>query len=150
MKFKCYPMKFKSVAIPSPSLGVGCDPKKRPKLVVPNQSMSLREILTRFVRQEALPVEHKGVFGSDGSIDPESDSEFNIDQEKAKGWDLTEKDDFAEKVRARHAEHHALEQEKAKKAKADAEVKAKADYDKRVRLEARKLAKKAGEKPPSI
>lgn len=147
MKFKAYPMKFKSVAIPAPSKG---EPGGRPSLVVPDQSMSLRDILTRFVRKESLPVAHAATYGSEGSIDPESDSEFNIDQEKAKSWDLTEKDEFAEKVRAKHAEHHAAEQEKLKKAKADAEAKAKAEYDKRVRLEARKLAKKAGEKPPSI
>lgn len=149
MRYKSHPMgmKFKSIAIPAPSSGV---PGGRPKEVVPNQSMSLKEMLERFVRKEPLPVAHSGKFGSEGEIDPESDSEFNIDQEKAKGWDLTEKEEFADKVRAKHAEWHAAEQEKLRKQKAEAEAKAKADWDKKVRMEARKLAKKAGQKPPSI
>lgn len=147
MKFKNYPMKFKSIAIPEPSKGT---PGGRPSQAVPDQSLSLQDILARFVRKEPLPVGHKAAYGSEGSIDPESESEFNIDQEKAKGWDLTEKDDFAEKVREKHAEHHAAEHEKAQKAKSDAEVKAKADYEKQVRLAARKLLKKQGSKDPSI
>ena len=149
MRYKSHPMgmKFKSQALPAPSKGVKGG---RPKLVVPDQSMSLKEILQRFVRKEPLPVSHRGSFGSEGEIDPESDSEFNIDQEKAKSWDLTEKQEFADKVRAKHAEHHALEQDKLRKQKVQAELKAKEDYDKRVRIEARKLAKKAGQKPPSI
>lgn len=150
MKFKSYPMKFKSIAIPEPDKGCAHGKPVRVSIAVPNQSMSLREMLQRFVRKEPLPVAHSGHYGSDGEIDPDSDSEFNIDQEKAKGWDLTEKEEFADKVRAKHAEWHALEQEKKRKEKAEAELKAKAEWEKKVRIEARKLAKKAGQKPPSI
>lgn len=140
-------MIFKGKAIPAPSQG---EKGGRPKQVVPDASMSLKEILQRFVRKEPLPVAHNGVFGSDGLIDPESESEFNIDQEKARGWDLTEREEFADKVRAKHAEHHALEVEKQRKVKQEAEAKAKADFDKRVRLEARKLTKKQAGSTGSI
>lgn len=147
MKMKAYPMKFKSIAVPEPSQGTKVEGVKN---VVPDQSMSLREILQRFVRKETLPVGHQGVFGSDGAIDPDSDSEFNIDQEKARGWDLTEKDEFNEKVRAEVRKHEAAESQKKAKEAADAAAKAKADYEKAVRIAARKLVKKGGEQPPSI
>lgn len=147
MKMKGYPMKFKSIAIPEPSKGA---PGGRPAQVVPDQSLDLKEILARFVRKEPLPVGHTGYYGSDGEIDPESESEFNIDQEKAKGWDLTEKFEFSEKVQAEVRKHEAEESRRKAKEASDAAAKARADYEKAVRIAARKLAKKAGEKPPSI
>lgn len=102
------------------------------------------------MRAEALPVAHSGVYGSDGSIDPESDHELNIDVEKAKGWDLTEKAEYGERVRQYVAQHDSHLKEKAEaQAKANRE-KAEKDYRRAVRMEAKKLARKSGGKPDSI
>lgn len=132
-------IRYKGVAWPSPTPG---EKRKGKKEVVPDQSLSLKEILRRFVRNEALPVGHKAVYGSDGEIDPESDSQFNIDQEKAKHWDLTEKDEFREEVMKIREEHiKAEKQAKAKKDKEAAE-KAEKDFARKVRLAAKKYAKK--------
>lgn len=113
-----------------------------PKLVVPDQSLSLREILKRFTRHEALPIGSNTHYGSDGSIDPESDSEFNIDVEKARYWDLTEKDDFKAMVYAEKARHEKIEKAKADKVKAANAAKQKAEFDSAVQREAAKMAGK--------
>lgn len=131
-------MKFKKGAIPHPSPGA---PGGRPKQVVPDQSLSLKDILNRFVRKEALEVGHPSQYGSDGEIDPESDSQFNIDQEKAKHWDLTEKAEFREAVMIEREKFTKAEKAKAAQAAAD---KAKADKladEKRIRIAAKKYAK---------
>jgi len=121
-----------------------------PSQVVPDQSLSLKEILTRFVRHEQLPVGHAGVYGSEGSIDPESDNEFNIDIEKAKHWDLTEKDEFKGRLKERIQQHDAAEKEKAeKRAKLERE-KAEEARQKQIRIEARKLANQKTGKAGSI
>lgn len=132
-------MKFKKSSIPTPDVGIsylGVIDQ-----VVPDQSLKLQDILQRFVRKEALPVGHPSRYGSDGEIDPESDSPFNIDQEKARHWDLTEKQEFRDEVMKAREEF-----ESARKAqeKAEAEKKAKADqeaFEKKVRIAARKYAK---------
>lgn len=120
-------------AFPEPSKGA---PGGRPKQVVPDQSLSLKDILNRFVRKEPLPVGHDGTFGSDGDIDPESDSPFNIDQEKAKHWDLTEKAEFQDMVMEERDRLSKLAEgkkmaEKAKKAEADKKA-----FDEKVRVAA--------------
>jgi len=38
------------------------DLSKSPKITIPNQSMSLKEILRRFVRREALPIAREGTY----------------------------------------------------------------------------------------
>lgn len=38
------------------------DYSKTPVVVVPNQSMTLQEIIKRFLRKEALPIEKNGVY----------------------------------------------------------------------------------------
>lgn len=140
-------MKYKGIAIPSPSQGRGATGKK---IVVPDQSMSLKEILTRFVKHESLPVAHKGVYGSDGEIDPESESEFNIDQEKAKHWDLTEKQEFRDKVAEYHEEFEKSRREKAQREAEEKAKKEKAEFDKKVRIAARKYAKENPGNPGRI
>lgn len=140
-------MIFKKSSIPQPSRGYRIKEKDQ---VVPDQSMSLKEILTRFTRSEPLPVGHNGSYGSDSGIDPESDSPFNIDLEKARHMDLTEKDDFKELVAQAEAEHKAAEQKKAETGRQKKAEKDKAEFEKRVRMEARKLAKKAVPPGPSI
>lgn len=135
-------MKFKGLAIPPVSKGIRIT---EPDQVVPDQSLTLRDILTRFVRREALPVAHQGVYGSEGSIDPESDSPFNVDQEKLRHADLTVKDEFRELVAEHEREYKRALERKAETGRQEKAEKDKADFEKKVRIEARKLARK---KPP--
>lgn len=130
-------MKFRSVACPLPSKGVKLSGKK---LVVPDQSLPLREILERFTRHEALPIGHKVDWG--GVDDEAPESELDVDLEKLAHADLTEKDEFREKVLAVKSKYE--EEEKARREKLAADKKA-ADEKKlqlRIAREARKLAKK--------
>jgi len=122
-------MVTKKHAFPEPSLGE--DFKKIPKILVPDQSLSLKEILTRFTRGEAVPV------GKQGEFDDEADE----DLEKLANADLVDKAEFIDRMEQIRRAHD--KQEKAK-AKREAEAKladAKAAEDKRVRIAARKLAK---------
>lgn len=142
-------MIFRSISTPKPSKGLKIVSAQQ---AVPNQSISLAEMLRRFVRKEALPIGHPANFGSDGAIDPESESPFNIDLEKAKHWDLTEKAEFKDAVMVERdrVSKIARGKELADKAKkAEAEKKA---FDKKVRIAARKYAKQVpgGQGPPSI
>lgn len=139
-------MKFKGY-VTGPHKG---SPGDRPKQVVPDQSLSLREILQRFVRHEPLDVAHAGVYGSQGDIDPESDSPFNIDQEKAKHWDLTEKDEFREMVMEEREKVEKVKKAgEAKKAAQKAEAEKKA-YDEKVRQAAIEYVKQNPGGPGSI
>lgn len=58
------------------------------KVVIPNQSMSLKEIIKRFVRKESLPIEQQGVY---------YESEYDL--EKLANADMTERAEVLEKVR---------------------------------------------------
>lgn len=80
-------MKFKSSASPAPYPG-----KKKfgKKLTAPDQSMSLKEILTRFTRNEALPIGKDVEYGDEG----------DEDLEKISGMDLTEQAEIIEKQKA--------------------------------------------------
>lgn len=133
--------------MPKPSPGIVIREKDQ---VVPDQSMSLEYILTRFTRNEALPISMPTFFGSDTAIDPESESEFNVDLEKSKYMDLTEKDDFRQRVNEVKAEFDAKQKKADEKAKADKAAKDKLAFEKRVRVEARKLAKKGPAETGSI
>lgn len=140
-------MKYKNAAYPAPWKGLD---REWVKEVVPDQTIKLQEILRRFVRGEALPLGKPTVYGSEGEIDPESDSEFNVDQEKAAHWDLTERDEFAEKVRIGTAEYEKAEAEKKRLQDVEAAEAARKADEKRIRLAAQKLAKKQGSKTPGI
>lgn len=118
-------MKFKSVAVPGSISGIKIPGKRE---VVPNQSMSIRQILDRFTRGEKLPI------GKDGSY-----FEGPEDLEKAAHKDLTEKEEFIDRqmaIRERFEEQqaarkkalsdHAMAEAKAEAAKKLAEEAAKA------------------------
>lgn len=121
-----------------------------PKQVLPDQSLSLKEILQRFVRHEALPVGRNMTYGSENYIDPESDSELNIDVEKARYWDMTEKAEFKARVKEYESVHQTNEAKRAKaKATADAK-KAELEFNEKVEKRARELAKKPPENGGSI
>jgi len=96
-------MKFISIA--SPVLGAGQRFSGK-KLVVPNQAISLQEILERFTRGEPVAV------GQDVSYHESDD-----DLEKIQYMDLTERDEFI--AQQKETQKSYAKQEKRKKAEAD-------------------------------
>ena len=130
-------MRFRAVGMPGPSKGVKIPGKL---LVLPDQSLSLQEILQRFTRNEALPVGHNVDWG--GVDDNEPESELDVDLEKLAKADLTYKDDFREKVNAVKERYEREERERQAKKAADKKAADIAAQEKRIRIEARKLAKK--------
>lgn len=135
-------MRYVKSSIPMPSLGIRIT---EPTQVVPDQSLSLKEILHRFVRQEALPVSHQGQYGSE-IMDPEVDNPLNVDLEKLRYADLTEKDEYKEATKQVQREYDAQEKAKADKARKEAQEKAEKDFEARVSTEVAKRAK--GEQNP--
>lgn len=130
-------MIFKKSAIPVPSQGLVITEVDQ---VVPDQSLSLREILTRFVRDESLPVGGKGQFGN--GLDPEVDSPLNIDIEKAAHWDLTERDEFNQKVEEMKETFEKQERAKKKRAHDEEMARKKVEFEKAVETEVEKRSKK--------
>jgi len=82
------------------------------KVVVPNQSMTLQQILKRFIKHEALPIVKEGVYSD----------EQDIDLEKFKHEDPVDQEEMIQEQRVRT---EGLKQ-KAEKAKTSAMEKAKA------------------------
>lgn len=141
-------MKFRGISLPAPFKGIPVTWKDQ---VVPDQSMSLKDILTRFVRREALPVSKDTYYGSQTGIDPDSESEFNVDQEKAQYWDFTEKADFKEKVDNAKREHEQYQSAKKKRAEAKKAEAEKAEFERKVEeAAARKAAQKGTAEGGSI
>lgn len=79
-------MKYKSIAAPQLPKGLTFRGKS---LVVPNQSMSLEEILSRFTRGEPLEIGREGAQYDDG---PE-------DLEKVSHMDLVDRAEFVDKLK---------------------------------------------------
>ena len=116
-------MKFRAVAIPDVDPGIDYSEVKVE--VVPNQALSLREILTRFSRGESMDVGFSGRFGGE-----DADTDESVDLEKLRDFDLVEKEDFVKKQKEVAAKFEA--QENRKKAMAEkkaAEEKAAADEE---------------------
>lgn len=125
-------MKFRSIAWPSESPGlsfVGI-----PEQVVPDQSMSLHEILERFTRGESVTV------GKDVEYGSEDESELNVDLEKLRDADLVDREEFSQLVRGYQSRY-----DKEQKARDIAETEKllaerKEKEEKRIRIRAKKLA----------
>lgn len=83
--------------------------KNAPKVVVPSQSMSLKEIIQRFVRRESLPVEKAGVY-----------EDRMGDLEKLANEDITVRMERASELADLQAKAKKRMQAKADKEKADA------------------------------
>lgn len=112
---------------------LGIDFSDIPDMVVPDQGMSLREILDRFVRNEPLPVDMGGQFGNE-----DLDNPLNIDLEKMARADLTDKADY----------YNALEEiKKSYKAQEKAAENAKAEAARKAEIE-RIRAEALAENPP--
>lgn len=73
---------YKKFAIPSPSEGL--DLSNEEKLTLPDQAMSLQEILDRFTRKESLPI------ATDGLYENDNDEVSEMDLGKFHALDITE------------------------------------------------------------
>jgi len=127
-------IKFRSVAFPKPSEGKSFEGQK--DLVVPDQSLTLREILERFTRGEPVAV------GQDAVFDDDSDE----DLEKLSHMDLVDKAEYVEKLKQVQKAHERQEKERERKEKEDAQKAAEEAVNKRIRLAARKIAKESSGK----
>lgn len=107
-------MKYKKFAIPQPSLGE--DYTNVPVIVVPDQSLSLKDILERFTRDESLPIGQETNYGEN----EDDDNPLHVDLEKLAVADLTEKAEYRETLAAVTKNYERQEKQKAfKKAQAD-------------------------------
>lgn len=120
-------MKFKCISLPDPSSGQSYKGEK--KVVVPNQALSLQEILERFSRNEEVPV------GKDASYDDGDD-----DLEKVAHMDLVDREEYVDKLVQIQNLHKAQERAKTKAAKEKAAAE--------LKEELRVSIVKAAEKPP--
>lgn len=124
-------MKFRCNSLPIPDKGisfVGCE-----VLTVPDQTLSLAEILERFTRDEALPIGH----------DVSYDDDAEVDYEKMKYADLVDKAEFADRMKQKAKEiKEILDARDAENAAAIAAEKAEMDE---VKAELRNRKKAAGE-----
>lgn len=133
-------MQFKTTSLRKPSEGlsfIGVE-----VLVVPDQAMSLEEILKRFTRSEPLPVGFNGRYDDD--VSDEDNPEKDIDLEKLVHADLVDRAIYAEKMRAIVKEYEKQEDAKTsaqKKAAAEAARKKEKDA-----LRAEILAEQSSEK----
>lgn len=127
-------MKFKSSAIPNPSLGE--DYSQVEDIVVPDQSMSLEEILVRFTRGEPLQVGFDAEFGSE-----EMDNPLNVDLEKLANSDLVDKEEFIRSLKELQGRYNKQEKEKADKLAAEKL----AAFEKKDALRIKRAAKKLAE-----
>lgn len=94
-------------------------------LVVPNQSMSLHEILLRFTRKERLPVSHEHIYGDE--IAEKGVPIGDLDLEKEARQDIFDMHQRAESIRdrikvAREKQRKKLEEIEAAKKEKEKEV----------------------------
>lgn len=104
-------MNYKSIACPEfpPQPYV-----KRKKLTVPNQSMSLQEILQRFTRGEPLPIGNEVSF-----------HESDDDLEKVKTMDLVDRETYVDHLKQTQKDFEKQERRRSEKIQRDAVEKAK-------------------------
>lgn len=136
-------LKFKSSSIPEPSKGLDC--RKWKRQVVPDQSLSLKEILTRFVRREPLPVGRQA-FGDPDLA--EEWTELDIDLEKVSAMDLTEQTELKEKLQGIQDNFKAQEAGRKKKAADEAAKAAKAAEEERIEKEVARRVSESRKRPP--
>lgn len=100
-------MKYKSICTPDPVIGQVFTDKKA---VVPNQALTLEEILKRFTRGEPLEIGREGAQYDDGEED----------LEKCKNMDLVDKQEYIDKLKRTQKDFE--KQEKAREKKRLAEI----------------------------
>lgn len=127
-------MRFKSIACPEPSKGQSFEGVI--DQLVPDQSMSLKEILERFTRGESVYA------GNNVSFDDDSD----VDLEKLGNSDLVDKAEYKDHLKEIQKKYEKQEQKKIAKLKDDQKKQAEEQLAKKIRMEARKLAKESTKK----
>lgn len=118
---------FKAIAWPDASKGESFE--GQPVLVVPNQSLSLQDIIERFTRGEAVPV------GNDVNFHDSDD-----DIEKIRHMDLVDREEFMNSLERIQERYKEFEQRKAKEQaeKIAAETRAKIEAETRAKVAAEK------------
>jgi len=102
-KLKLYPsFKVKSM-----------DFSKTKRMVVPNQSMTLQDIIRRFTRNESLPIEKRGVYEDRfGDLDKLSREDISVKAERAvqlKNWAVDHEAKLKAEAQRLEAERFAKE-----------------------------------------
>lgn len=119
-------MKYLSVACPTQSVGLQIVGKK---IVVPNQAMSLEEILRRFVRDESLPIGKDSQYYEDG----------DEDLEKIPHMDLVDQSEYMDGLKETQKIYKRQEAQREKAAR----DKIAADFKIQVENDLKKAAEKA-------
>lgn len=123
-------MKWKSVAT-NETPWEGVDFSNEKVLVVPDQSLSIEEILERFTLGQSLEI------GRDGNYDDEG----HDDLEKLQFVDLVDKEEYIDKLRQTQKNYEKQEKKRA------AEEKKRIEDEEREKMRIKILEEKAGEKP---
>lgn len=118
-------LEFKNCAVAGPRKGVNYS--KEVLLTKPNESMSLNEIISRFMRGEALPV------GQDGEY-----FEGEEDLEKLKKMDIVDRTEYKERMTKIVEQYQKEEDERKAQLLEDERQKFIKDVEKRARLKAKK------------
>lgn len=124
-------MKFRTESIPTPTKGISFAGIK--DQVVPDRSMSLKYILERFTRGEAVPVAHET-----------SEGVQEEDLEKIRHADLVDKAEYKEKLEEVKKAYDKQEKAKLKKQRELDEQKAQEELQAKIKEEAKKLASGSG------
>lgn len=129
---------MRKIALYSPRAVVGESFKGQPRLTVPSQSLSLREILRRFVRREPLPTSRDGIY----------EERFG-DIEKIAHMDIVEQLAFAEDLKSKVAAFNDREKVRLEKEAEEAEAARLADIEAKVeaRLQAQAREGKPAQNP---
>lgn len=122
--------KFKFIAVATPDPSIGEDFTGVKDEVVPDESLSLEEILSRFTRGESLEVEHEGNY----------DDQTEVDLEKLKSADLVDRAEYVDRLKAVQKQYEEQEAQAEASRKSAAEAEEKAAFDKKVAEAAEKLA----------
>lgn len=92
---------------------VGQDFSNEKTVTVPNQSMTLKEILRRFVRRESLPIQRQGIYAEGfGDLEKIMHEDFTVQEERLN--EVRKKVEYAKKKSSEKADAKG----KAAKAKA--------------------------------
>lgn len=124
-------MQYRALAYPKKSKGLNFEGVEH--LTKPSAGMSLKVILDRFTRGEAVPV------GKDALDGVDYDFGLDIDYMKLRGADLVDKQDFIQKMQVIQDAHKRQQAFKEAQAKAKAEKEAEEAIQRRIQDEAQKL-----------
>lgn len=127
-------MKYLSKSHPEPAKGISFKGIK--KMVQPNQSLSIREILKRFTRGEPLPIGNKSPQFYEG----------DDDLEKVRHMDLVDREEFIGKMKNVQKDYQKQEKDKAEKLAAEQAAAKKAKQE-RIKANRDKYYKNPGHDP---